>query len=427
MIKVFIEKSELFYPEVKYILEVLFRHFGVICSFEDENHGCDITIGSNSNFKYILNSDVYRRLLNEENLNLEFCNGSGYFYNEKGEVDYLTSAFYMISCAQEFDNADLDEFGRFKFQNSYQNKLGTTSIDLVSKCFELFANKYIDKSFLSKKTDYKRRVFLSHDIDLLNGSIIQDSYFCLKNKRIVDTVKVVLLNCMSRPHWMNMKEICEIESNFGFSSTFFWLPISGSSKFNVKNADYNISSKKVKGLMNYVALNGGENGLHKSISDYSIEEEFKSVLSAVPANRYHFLAFNPHVDLIKLENAGIKFDSSISFAEVPGYRSSYSRPYLPYIFKERRPAKLVECPMNIMDTTFYNYLKFPADRAFDSIIKFIESSEVNSVLGLLWHNNFYSDYKYSSYKKLYQDLLSRLNEIGVMSVNPSEIIKEFGL
>lgn len=427
MFRVFVEKSDLFYPEVTYILEVLFRHFDIVYSFEEECKGCDISIGSNSNYKYILNSDVYRNLLNNENLNSEFCKGRGYFYNENGDADYLTSAFYMISCAQEVSENDLDEFDRFKYLNSYQYELGTADIDLVSKCFELFAERYVDSIYLNKKDDGKKRVFLSHDIDLLNGSIIQDSYYCLKNKRLIDFIKVVMINCLDRPHWMNIKELCEVESKNGFSSTFFWLPVNGISKFKVNNADYDISSRKVKNLMNSVVLNGSENGLHKSISNSSIEEEFKLIISAVAANRYHFLAFNPHDDLIKMENAGIKFDSSISFAEVPGYRSSYSRPYLPYIFTERRAAKLVECPMHLMDTTFYNYLKMPADLAYDSIVKFIENSEMNSVIGLLWHNNFYSDFKYSNYKKLYQRLLSRLSEMGVESVNPSEIISKFGL
>ena len=129
------------------------------------------------------------------------------------------------------------------------------------------------------------------------------------------------------------------------------------SKYGVANADYNINATKIKRQMEMVIKSGSSNGIHKSISDEGFDDELKYFEDTITVNRYHFLAFDPHSDFKKMEDAGIKFDGSLSFAEVGGFRNSYGLPYQPYLFSERRAAWMIECSLNIMDTTYSHYLK----------------------------------------------------------------------
>ena len=126
-----------------------------------------------------------------------------------------------------------------------------------------------------------------------------------------------------------------------------------------------------------------------------------------------------------MEKAGIKFDSSLSFAEVTGFRNGFAAPYQPWIFSERRAVKLVECPMHVMDTTYFNYLKVSGEACYDSVVEFMEANKYNSLISILWHNNFISAYKYKEYKETYLRLLEYLELNSFKAVNPSEIVKGF--
>jgi len=411
-------------PELKYTIQVLFWHYGLKVSFVTDLSDAECVIDNSESGDLIFNESLFLSAIEGVDLTSEFVSRNGVFYMDNGRPDYLFSAFYMLSCAQELGVKQKDEFGRFRYKDSVQYKMNIGAIDLVSGYFDRIVMMFPKLGLSLNKSKRKKKLFLSHDIDLLYGSIIQDSFSCIKRFDISNLLIVLLKNIFVKPQWMNMREIIEIEAKYGFSSTFFWLPVYGKSKYGVMNADYKIQDKRVLDLMELVSVAGWENGLHKSISDMSLSSEIGLVKNRVMANRYHFLAFDPHMDFIRLENAGISFDSSLSFAEVPGYRNGYSRPYFPYLLKQRRPSNVVESPMHLMDTTFYNYLRINAKDAKDQILNFISSAEDGAVIGLLWHNNFFSDYKYATYKKIYEEILIECSTLDIASISSMSIVKE---
>jgi hypothetical protein len=422
--RIYIEKSDGHYPELKYIITILYWHFGDSVDFVDSLDASDCSVGTTSEFDVIYNKLVLSSIIAGENLSKEFIEGEGVFYTTLDRPDWLVSAFYMLTCAQELGNNNKDEFGRFRYKDSFQSKLNCNDVDLVSKCFEQISVQFPKLGLSGRVVKCRKRLFLSHDIDLLYGSLKQDGFSCLKRNDFRGLFNVVFSHFFGQPLWMNMADIIEVERKFNYKSTFFWLPVYGKSILGVQNADYRMSDKRVQNLVNMVNSNGWESGLHKSISNLSCRDEISLIDGHVNSNRYHFLAFNPHRDLVELEKAGIEFDSSISFAEFPAYRAGYSRPYKPYLLKERRLSKVVESPMHIMDTTFYNYMKVDPFVAKEQILSFVGSSNSAAVIGLLWHNNFYSKYKYGRFKQLYDELLNEFSNSGIECVNSMTIVKE---
>lgn len=427
MVRVFVERNQLFFNELIYIWEVYCRDQNIDFVFVNEISAADISVGPSAKYTIVIDPLFYENLLSGRIDNDAFVSNKAMLFNKEGQRDHLSTSFFILSCAQELGKGERDEFNRFKFSSSFQYKLKIEREDLVSNHFdELTAANEILKN-ASKKKFTKSTVFLSHDIDMLFGSLFQDAYACLKSVDPTGVLKVLFKNIFGTPLWMNMRRIIDIEKKYGYTSTYFWLAQRGKSHLGVSNADYSITDQRVQQLLDLVEKSGSLNAIHKSISLNEFADEIKRIGRTVVANRYHYLAMDPHKDLIKMEKAGIKFDSSFSFAEKTSFRNGYSKPYLPYLFMERRPARLVECPMHIMDTTYYNYLKLKAEDAYTDITSFVESHGKNAVISILWHNNFVSDYKYKSYCLLYEKILLYLSDRGIKSVSPLDMIRDYKL
>ncbi len=261
------------------------------------------------------------KILQTYTFSIDFTN-NGYLKLENGTPDYLATAFYLLTCAQELNDSKKDKFGRFPFEESYQKYFGIASENRVQKCFDELV-KLTPKLSTLKKPAYKSTIFLSHDIDLINGALIQDGFYCLKRMNIPAIFQIIFSNLIVKPQWLNMDKIMKIESEYDFKSTFYWLVNKGLSKEGIKNSDYNYNSAKVQEQVQLVKNNGCENGLHKSISDETFETEILKLNFNPIGNRYHFLKFRPHTDFEKINNIGLKFDTSLGFAEQIGFRNSY--------------------------------------------------------------------------------------------------------
>ncbi len=78
-----------------------------------------------------------------------------------------------------------------------------------------------------------------------------------------------------------------------------------------------------------------------------------------------------------------------------------------------------------MDTTLHHYQRKSADEAFNYITTFTEQNAENAVLSVLWHNNYFTPYKYGSYFKLYKQLLAYFYENKFLGITQQEIIEKY--
>ena len=202
-----------------------------------------------------------------------------------------------------------------------------------------------------------------------------------------------------------------------------WLVNKGRTNYGLNNSDYNIDNKRVRSFILNIDDSRWENGIHKSASDDSFDIELAKLNIKVRGNRFHYLRFKPYLDFQKIEDAGLEFDTSLGFADISGFRNGYGLPYRPYDFKKRKAFNFVECPLNVMDTTYFNYLKMSADEFVNETKEFIRSNSSNAVISLLFHNNFISDFKYKNYRDAFKKLLSFYYESDYKCISQSEVIK----
>lgn len=334
--------------------------------------------------------------------------------------DTIATVFYMVNCMQEFNSEEdsFDRFGRFKYDFSYQAKFKNTEKNLVQNEIDNLVNKWNLK--ISKtKSDF----FISHDIDTIYGSFLQDGFWALKKMKIGVILNLIALELSKKPHWKNIDRIIKINSDYEIKSTFFWLVNKGNGLQNIKNADYNV--KKEQNLLKKVKEANFINGLHKSSSNESINEELeKTGLNNCTYNRYHFLKFKSHKDWVKISNSNLKFDCSLGFAEHYGFRNSYGKAFQPFDIINEKPYDFIEAPLNFMDGTFHKYLKLPRNEVAKIIIDFYEENKYNCNFSLLWHNTYFTDYKYNSFLNEYKKILGYIYENKIQCTTPEKLIND---
>lgn len=334
--------------------------------------------------------------------------------------------FYLVNSLNEFkaDPTSYDNLGRFKYEHS---AIKTSGIE-ANKVLELILLSVKETSFLNScftLSHHKSYFYLSHDVDSVYGSFTQDGLWAIKNGRIDVLLKVFFDTMMLRPDWFNFDLVMKTESAYDFKSTFYWLVNKGRVDARQINSDYSVTSPKIIRQMKEISALGFENGLHKSIS----EENFKSEISKLPVeiqgNRYHYLKFQLPEAYDKIEASGLKLDASLGFAEHYGFRNGYGYPFHPYNINTGNPYSFLEVPLNIMDGTFQRYMKVPVEKTACTIIDFLEKHHENSLLSILWHNTFFSDYKHQGYLNQYKKILAYLHETKFQNINQSDIIKKF--
>ena len=379
--------------------------------FSDDNSA--ITIGTHADSMLQLSDHFVK-----QDLSVELLNNECLFECANGKPDYIGSAFFFLTSRQEYNDNERDSLGRFQYNKSYQFRFGNVKQNLVQQCFDKIAS-IIGLPVHSEKSSF----FLSHDIDSVYGSIFEDGFNVLKRGRLDIFFRLLLNVAMSRPDWLNMDQIMKIESQYDCRSTFFWIVNKGGSG-SLKNADYRFHSRVIQRHFETTEKNGFRNGIHKSLSDETFLDELKKYGSVPLANRYHYLKFNLPDGYDAVEQAGLKLDASLGFSEQMGFRNSYGLPFNPFDFRNKKPYSFVEAPLHVMDRTFFTK-RVDVKTIEKEVLQFFEDNKTNCVFSVLWHNNFFSDFKYKGYLSLYKNILRYIKDNNFTSIGPEEIINQY--
>lgn len=422
--KIFVENNPNYLNEVKYIFSLFAFNKKIAITFVESISDSELSIGHLEHNSIKIDLNFYVNLKNGMYDHMIHFKKSSFVELADGTHDYLSTAFYLVSCVQEIGSKAVDKFGRFQYASSFQKRFDLVETNLVQICFDSLSQLPI-LSLNSGVVNGNSRIFLSHDMDSIHGSIMQDGFFTLKKFRPDQLFSILIKNLIDKPSWLNVDRIMKMESEADFTSTFFWLVNKGKVDERLSNSDYNINDVKVRSAIESISKSKWENGLHKSASDDSFSVELDKLKTKVVGNRYHYLKFNPEVDFQKIEDAGLLFDSSLGFAERSGFRNCYGQPYRPFNLKTGKAYNFIECPLNIMDTTFHNYLKLNSADLEKATIDFCEKHKKGNVLSVLFHNNYISDFKYKGYITAFRNLLKYFYESDLKSISQSEIIKEY--
>ena len=340
--------------------------------------------------------------------------------------DWAAACFFFLSGFQDW--VVLRKGSRFRSRDALQYRMQMHRLPLVNYYFEVLREALSEayKTPIAPRGEYPL-LFLSHDVDTLNRGWLEGGWAEFKAFRWQNTLALIVKRIFGRDDWYNLNHIMDMEEGMGVHSTFFLLPRKGKG-----NADYDITKPKfqkwiqtLQGRSFEVGIQGSK-GSHGSASH--LGADLKRMKYRMFGNRFHYLYFRPQSSYRALEKNKLKYDSSLGFFDEVGFRHAYCFPFRLWHFEEDRPVEFLELPLVVMDTTLakQKYLFTRREDAIAIIYDFLkEVGQFNGMMSLLWHNNYFSDYKYNGWRNVYAQSIKNAHEMNFKSKTGYLIWEEF--
>jgi len=152
-------------------------------------------------------------------------------------------------------------------------------------------------------------------------------------------------------------------------------------------------------------------------------KRFENIMKTVPVGgRQHLLSFNPQKTTKIHQEVGLKFDGSLGFSDMIGFRRGTSLPFYPYDFEKGEGHKVLQIPLLVMDVTLKNNMGLSEIDALERVNKIIDEVEkYGGVFSLLWHPGNCSDEWRGWFDGVYILILNRLKELKFNSLSGREI------
>ena len=274
-------------------------------------------------------------------------------------------------------------------------------------------------------------VCLTHDVDVIDPPLAHRGLASLYHGRrgaIGPLAREVLWRKGGKGSYdyRNFREIMDLEDRYGARSSFYFL----AARRNVQPLRmYDVES--LEGDLGEIADRGWEVGLHGGYYAYddpaAIREEKRRLEKAlgrpVCGYRNHYLCFRVPDTWAHLSTAGFRYDTTLGYNNVPGFRNGTCRPFRPVDRRSGREVDILEVPLAIMDRTLFSYAGSP-DRAWAIARRLIDAVERDrGVLTLLWHNDVFRAPYRGPWAAMYERILQYCHARNAWLAGGAEIVE----
>lgn len=361
---------------------------------DKEVHTKNLLINS---FQYEDNS-VYG-VQDHENMNGKFFDGSRFGF------DVFETIFFLISRYEE-------QFCDPTYKDQWDMMFESRQLLVRSKLQEIPIVDHLVKSFfLAIGLPVKSRMTqktMTHDIDVLEkygtpirtlravGRAILDHGF-KGLQAIFKTIRNRKSNPTKDPYYtFDFLLIDQTIKNISNKIIFFMA--GGETKHDNY---YHINSSLAIEIIEKAKEKGYEIGLHPSYNTWQKADLFhleKKLLeevsgSSIRTSRQHFLHFSFCDTIQILEENHIKFDSSLGYQRLIGFRCGTGFPFYLYNFETEQTSTVQELPMVIMDGALLDQNHHNLDQAIEHLSSFLLKNQFDTHLTFNFHNTIFDPTK----------------------------------
>ena len=229
------------------------------------------------------------------------------------------------------------------------------------------------------------------------------------------------------PNW-SFERVTRIESMRGARSTFFVMAGHGHPADGAAPEAYErLRPRLVETLLSSgaeVALHGSYRAAEDEAKLAEERETLEALAGPVRGQRFHYLRVDPHRNLPALERLGFAYDSSLGFADMPGFRAGIAHPFRPWSLDEERPLDLVEIPLAAMDVSFSedHYLGLSAVASERRLLELVElAAAQGGGFAMLWHTDRFDPGTSRGWDRLYLRLIETVKARGGVCVSAGEL------
>ena len=399
MLKIIIPLNNI--NERKYILDIIFNEFLGLKFELVEDKECKDWIIELENKKVLTIKDTF---FNNYSQDLEYLKLDN-IPSKIEDLDIFAASFFMLTRWEEYVSKNRDEHDRFPATESLafkQNFLDRPVVnENVEKLKKMLLN--LDNSLFFKEYNYK--FTLTHDVDVpfkyyslkstirtLAGDLLKRGDIKLFFSNLNNFIKSKI-NYKKDPFY-TFDFILEMNKKYNISSYFFFMSGGTTNKDNF----YNINDFRIEQLIKNIKDSNNHVGIHPSYSSYDDMKQLskeKKALSVIvnldiKFGRQHYLNFAIPDTWQNWEEQNMLFDSTLGYADMPGFRCGVCYEYSVFNILTRKKLKLKEKPLIVMECTIFEerYMNLNYEDSYRKIIKYIDIvKQYNGEFVLLWHND----------------------------------------
>lgn len=341
-----------------------------------------------------------------------------------------------------------DEHDRLRPEHSAQERLGVRTVPIVNAYLLglrrwLAARLGMDLRNRLLPVGKRAAVVLSHDVDNpFNpgdvGHFLGLAARGLINRRPMAALRQAfyaaraLRSRLSAPddrHWV-FDDVAAAEARHGFASTFYFSAVAPVSPTgHTLDVLYDIRQRALAPVFRRLTEAGAEIGLHASYTARGQAGRLAAERQAVEAacgitlsgNRHHYWhlrrPFWPC--LAELAAAGLRYDSSIAFNDLPGYRLGVALPFRPFDPGSGTVIPLVEIPVMTMDMALCDLPGATLESALSTFRTLLDGlKQYEGIAAIDWHvrTSFPGSRQYQRWGETYLGMLDILAADGEVAV-----------
>ena len=446
MLKITIPNS--FIPERRYVLDILFSEMlGYEFNLLIKDNVSHTSIEFSNKKKIIINDAFFSKIndeslyINEKNIPKNLARHSNVFTVEKDIVflfgdssfqlsddsyycggDIFASAFFMLSRWEERAIQKRDEFNRFSVYDSFAYRHGILNRPIVNEYVEYIYNILEKLGYKNKRKLHEFNTVFTHDVDeISNESLWRVVKIVIKTlmfkipfkhslKKILDGISVILGR--KKDSFDTFDFLMDQSEKVNKKSYFFIMAN------NSKNdSDYDIDHYKIKKIIQNIIKRSHVVGFHPGFNSYNNKSLWnnelnslkKVVKQSVEIGRQHYLRFSVPETWQLWEDANMKWDTTMGYPELPGFRCGICSPFSVFNVVSRKKLKLKEYPLTVMEVSLISYQNLTINEMKKSIYALIDTvKKYNGTFVLLWHNSRFEGSERNHYFDLYENITSYL-------------------
>ena len=340
-------------------------------------------------------------------------------------VDIIGATLFMLSRWEETAGSVRDKYERFPATASVAYRQGFLDRPVVDE-YALILREWL-KVVLPGWQPKARRfsVKLSHDIDRVRR--FRKSHMAipafgvdLLKRRSPSRAWQTIIEAIAQTtapdrtsYFQGIGSLAESSHKYGRGDDAFYFmaaqpgPLEG---------DYDPASPLMRRCIADLRRQGFEIGLHAGYHTFNDPERLaaeKARLDAVLGGthyggRQHNLRFEVPNTWRYWEQAGLSYDSTMTYADHEGFRCGTCHPFCPFDLQQNRELNLWEYPLIVMDGTLRDYRMLTPEQGQARIIELAQRCmQVEGTFTLLWHNTSF-DWEWRPWAEVYEHVLRQL-------------------
>lgn len=330
--------------------------------------------------------------------------------------DILGLIYWMLNRIEEIGRTDLDNHGRFPAIHSHAYKNDYLERPIVDEWLHILGQVICRVWPDIRLTQHKFSTKVSHDVDtpslygfkswgtifrMMVGHLLKrgdiKAFIVAFWVKLTTRKKLHLQDPYNTFDWlMEQSEVNNLTSAFYF--------ICGG--MTDKDADYILEDPLIQELMLRIYRRGHEIGLHPSYATYKKPElirqeamhlrsicERAGIIQTSYGGRMHYLRWEQPTTLQAWEDAGLSYDSTLSYADRPGFRCGTCFEYPAFNPITQQLLNIRIRPLIAMECTVIDPIYLGMGVTQNAEKKFLELKEkcrkLDGCFTLLWHNSYF--------------------------------------